>query len=308
MYVRREFVIDNLQDISNLVLSIDYDDGFVAYINGHEIARSNLGTAGSAVAYDQPASSREATMYSGGDPANYIIANPGTFLNEGINVIAIEGHNTGTNSTDFSLIPMLTLGLSGAGYVDDLPAYIKLTGNKLHANFKISSEGETLIFSNPDSSVIDSVSPVQLVADVSYGRKPDGMNDWFYFESPTPGMSNINPGFNTLPRGDTVRFSVEGGYFSGGFELELTSADPADTIFYTLDGSEPSRDDFIYTNPLQISGICVVRAVSLNIHKLPGVVATNTYFTRRSHSACHMPQHKSRKSMGLQHRDICDGS
>ena len=27
-----------------MVLSIDYDDGFVAYINGHEIARNNLGT------------------------------------------------------------------------------------------------------------------------------------------------------------------------------------------------------------------------------------------------------------------------
>ncbi len=219
-------------------------------------------------------------MYGGGDPANYIITNPGTFLTEGINVISIEGHNTDESSTDFSLIPMLTFGLSGAGYTDVLPDYIHLTGNKLHANFKIASEGETLIFSNPDSSVVDSVSPVQLVADVSYGRKPDGTNDWLYFASPTPGMSNISGGFNTLPRGDTVRFSVEGGYVLGGFELELSSADPADTIFYTLDGSEPSRDDSIYTNPLHITEICVVRAVSLNIHKLPGVIATNTYITR----------------------------
>ncbi len=60
VYIRREFAVANLQDISSLVLSIDFDDGFVAYINGHEIARSNLGTAGSAVTYNQSAASREA--------------------------------------------------------------------------------------------------------------------------------------------------------------------------------------------------------------------------------------------------------
>jgi hypothetical protein len=280
VFIRKEFTISDLGDISEVNLSIDYDDGFIAYINGHEIARSNLGTAGSTVTFNQSASNREATMYGGGYPVNFQISDPSGFLTEGVNVLAIEGHNSGSGSSDFSLIPMLSLGFRGAGYIDDLPPYIQLNGNKLHTNFKISSDGETLILSRPDSSVIDSLSPVQMVADISYGRKSDGENTLFYFASPTPGSSNIYDGFSTLPQCDSVKFSAEGGYFQGSFELQLSSNDPADTIYFTLDGSEPSRDNSLYNGPIPISKNCVVRAISLNYLKLPGAVSTNTYFTR----------------------------
>jgi hypothetical protein len=280
VFIRKEFVINDLQDIAEVVLSIDYDDGFVAYINGHEIARSNLGTAGSTVTFDQLASSREATMYSGGYPENYSIADPSSFLVEGVNVLAIEGHNNSSGSSDFSLIPMLSLGFSGAGYIDDLPDYIQLYGNKLHTNFKISNEGETLIFTRPDTSVADLVSPVPLIADISYGRKPDGENAWLYFTSPTPGSSNINEGFISLPQCDTVRFSAEGGFSPGGFDLQLSTNDPADTIHFTLDGSEPTRDDSLYAGSIHITANCVVRSRSMNSGKLPGWISTNTYFTK----------------------------
>ncbi len=39
-YFRKHFTIPNLEDIDNLEFNIDYDDGFVAYINGHEFLRS----------------------------------------------------------------------------------------------------------------------------------------------------------------------------------------------------------------------------------------------------------------------------
>ncbi|MBK7712058.1 MAG: hypothetical protein IPJ37_14635 [Bacteroidales bacterium] len=154
VFIRREFTITNLQDIQELVLSIDYDDGFVAYINGHEIARSNLGTAGTTVLYNQLTGSfsREATMYGGGFPENYVITNPGAILVNGVNVIAIQGHNTDPASTDLSLIPILTLGLSGSGYTESLPDYIQMPHKLLHTNFKLDGKGEALILSNPDSS------------------------------------------------------------------------------------------------------------------------------------------------------------
>lgn len=282
VFIRKEFVINNLQDIEELVLSIDYDDGFVAYINGHEVARSNLGTAGSTVTYNQSApTTREATMYSGGFPENYRISDPGSILIEGVNVIAIEGHNNGTSSSDFSLIPMLSLGFRSTGYINNVPGYIKLFGKNLHTDFKISNEGETLIFSSPDSLIIDSVPPVSLPADVSYGRKPDGKNPWFYFASPTPGSANISEGSTTLASRDTVKFSAKGGYFPGGFELQLSSDYPSDSIFFTLDGSEPTRSDSLYTSPINISKNCVVRARTLNSNKLPGALSTNTYITKQ---------------------------
>ena len=39
VYFRKRFPITNLSNISELVLRLDYDDGFVAYLNGQEIAR-----------------------------------------------------------------------------------------------------------------------------------------------------------------------------------------------------------------------------------------------------------------------------
>jgi|WetSurMetagenome_2_1015567.scaffolds.fasta_scaffold00015_76 hypothetical protein len=280
VYIRKEFTISDPADISELILSIDYDDGFVAYINGHEIARSNLGTSGSTVTYNQAALGREALMFSGGYPENYFVTNPSSVLTPGINIIAIEGHNTGTTSTDFSLIPMVTISYNGDSSPDDVPGYIQLSGKKLHTNFKIAAEGETLFFSNADSSVIDSVPSVGLVADATFGHKPDGTGPLFYFHTPTPGSSNIYQSYTSLPVGDTVKFSAEGGYFPATFQLVLSSPDPADTIFYTLDGSEPSRDGLVYSIPLQISNDCVVRAISLNINKLPGVVSTRTYIKK----------------------------
>ncbi len=281
VYIRKEFTLTNIQDIEELVLSIDYDDGFAAYINGHEIARSNLGTV-SPVPYNQMTGSllHEAAMYAGGYPESYIISDPLTFLVEGINVIAVEGHNSDPASSDFSLIPMLTTGRSGSGEPDSIPSYIQLKGRKLHTNFKISNEGETLILSKPDTSVVDSVSPVIMTSDLSYGRKPDGTINWVYFADPTPGSANTTKGFNSL-NADTVLFSIAGGYYPGGTNLQLSSTSHSDSIFYTTDGSEPTTSSLHYTGPLAVSGNVTVRARSINSTYLPGPVSTNTYITTR---------------------------
>jgi hypothetical protein len=219
-------------------------------------------------------------MYQGGLPETYDISDFGSFLREGVNVIAIQGHNSSPGSSDFSLIPMLTLGLGGAGYTDNHPDYIQLSGRQLHTNFKISNKGETLILSRPDSSLVDSVSPVQLPTNISYGRKPDGENSWFYFTASTPGASNLTWGYSSLT-GDTVKFSFMGGYFPGGLELRLSCENPLDTIVFTLDGSEPTINDSLYKYPILVSKNTVVRARALNSQILPGVITTNTYFTKQ---------------------------
>jgi hypothetical protein len=282
VFIRKEFTITNPQDIEEIVLSIDYDDGFVAYINGQEIARSNLGPPGTTVSFNQLTGSyqREAKMYSGGFPENFIINTPGSFLVEGTNVIAIEGHNSDLTSSDFTLIPMLSTGMIDNGTSDSVPAYIQLKGRKLHTNFKISDEGETLILSRPDSSVIDSVSPVQVKADLSFGRKPDGEDSWYYFDNPTPGLPNTTKGFSAL-NSDTVIFSARGGYYPGGLLISLSSVSNSDSIYYTIDGSEPSVNSSHYSGPISISGNMIVRAGSFKANQLPGEIATNTYITKK---------------------------
>jgi hypothetical protein len=281
VFIRKEFTISDLSEISQLVLSIDYDDGFVAYINGHEIARSNLGSL-SPVPFNQLTGAviREATMYQGGSPENYTITDPRSVLVEGVNVIAIQGHNSDAASSDFSLIPMLTIGRINSDSGDSIPSYIQLKGTRLHTNFALKDEGENIILSRPDTTIADSTSPIRLLADVSYGRKPDGATDWVYFAVPTPGGPNSTKGFTELSA-DTVLFSVKGGYYPGGVTLGLSSVHNSDSIYYSLDGSEPTSVSIHYTAPFAISGNAIVRARSLKTDILPGPVATNTYITKK---------------------------
>ena len=41
-YFRRAFVITNTDQVKWLTLRVDYADGFVAFLNGQEVARRNL--------------------------------------------------------------------------------------------------------------------------------------------------------------------------------------------------------------------------------------------------------------------------
>ena len=67
LYARIEFTVDNPDDVLQAVLHMDYDDGFVAYLNGQEIARSFMNSG--VPSFDTPASGlHEAMIYQGGEP------------------------------------------------------------------------------------------------------------------------------------------------------------------------------------------------------------------------------------------------
>ncbi|MCH8546380.1 MAG: CotH kinase family protein [Cryomorphaceae bacterium] len=113
-----------------------------------------------------------------------------------------------------------------------------------HTNFRLSaSQGEYVIITAPNGiDIIDSVSFGPQRTDVSYGRYPDGSNQWAYFKAPTPGESNntVTPKTSIL---EAPVFSHTGGFESSGFSLSLSAPDSGVTIYYTLDGSEPSPDN-----------------------------------------------------------------
>ncbi len=60
----------------------------------------------------------------------------------------------------------------------------------LHANFRLSAEGEFVALHDSQQNVIDSLTFPSQEPDVSYGRLPDGGDQWQTFPSPTPGGSN----------------------------------------------------------------------------------------------------------------------
>ncbi len=120
VYLRKRFHVDDPASLGAVVLSIDFDDGFVAYLNGSEIARANVpGEPGSMVPHDALATAaREA-----GVPATYVLEHAGQFVRAGENVLAIQGVNEALWSSDFSLAPSLGMGVivtevcSGSAYV-----------------------------------------------------------------------------------------------------------------------------------------------------------------------------------------------
>ena len=102
-YIRRRFHIGDPGLLPALLLSIDYDDAFVAYINGVEVARNNVD--GLPPAFD----TRAGDKHECGTTEDFDISldsdNP---LVSGTNVLAIQGHNRNFDDPDFTLNPLLT--------------------------------------------------------------------------------------------------------------------------------------------------------------------------------------------------------
>ncbi len=62
----------------------------------------------------------------------------------------------------------------------------------LHIDFKLSGSGEQIGIFDAMGNAIDSLSFGAQNSDISYGRSPDGSNNWVFFSETTPGASNIN--------------------------------------------------------------------------------------------------------------------
>jgi len=131
VYLRRTFNVQNAGPITNLLLSAQSDDGFIAWINGVEVARSANVPAGQ-MPYDGTLTGT--ANEPGGNGAayiNYTLPNPGAYLVDGPNVLAVHAFNQNLNSTDFgfnaqlytfladpaTVAPRITSVAPGAGLV-----------------------------------------------------------------------------------------------------------------------------------------------------------------------------------------------
>ncbi len=113
VYLRIKFTINDLAQLEKAILLADYDDSYIAYLNGKEISRS--GIVGSRPPYNQFADTQhEASLYQGIYP-DEIIFTKTTIEAEfvaGENVLAIQVHNINATSSDLSSNFFLTVGLN----------------------------------------------------------------------------------------------------------------------------------------------------------------------------------------------------
>ncbi len=70
--------------------------------------------------------------------------------------------------------------------------YVIITDDTTASGFGLSSNGETVWLENPDGTVADELTFPALDVSQSYGRKPDGSDNFFIFTEITRGSSNNN--------------------------------------------------------------------------------------------------------------------
>lgn len=282
VYTRIAFQITDVQKILDAVLHIDYDDGFVAYLNGVEIARSNI--SGTPTWDINPDGTLEALMYQGQNPTEIkldmnVIS---SIVTQGTNVLAIECHN-GIGSSDMSLRPFLSFGLSdNSTQFGPTPSWFNLQGNPqtgdLVTNFKISSKGETVYLSNANSVILDSlVVPSGLSINYSVGSVTDGSLTKAIYTIATPNASNNTQ--TAYPQGYEVSptFSLQAGIYNTSKQLQILSGNPLASIYYTVNGEEPNQSSTQYTGTITISQSEVVKAICISNNKIPSHVTTATY-------------------------------
>jgi len=107
LFMRRTFAVSDKSKIINALLSADYDDGFIAYINGVEISRRNV--IGDGAWNNATDGDREARIYQGGGPTPiYFEEDLNSLLVDGENVLAIQTHNWSANSSDLTTLYWLS--------------------------------------------------------------------------------------------------------------------------------------------------------------------------------------------------------
>lgn len=106
-------------------------------------------------------------------------------------------------------------------------------------------------FSETEMKVLDSVQVPTLSYNTSYARTVDGAGEWARMTT-TAGASNAGAESVRQIALEEPVFSAESGFYEEAFGLELTAPEEGQIIYYTLDGSEPDADSFVFQEIIEI--------------------------------------------------------
>jgi acid phosphatase type 7 len=100
LYARREFTIEQADRVTELGMQIDFNDAFIAYLNGREVARSGVTRSSGRNAQGVKVRDAKGGLY-------FIVSDPQKHLKDGANILAIEAHNATADDMEFLLAPNL---------------------------------------------------------------------------------------------------------------------------------------------------------------------------------------------------------
>ncbi len=256
--LRHKFQLHELPMSQSLVLEVDFDDGFVAYLNGARVAAANA-PGGQLHVNSMATAGREAGTADRFDLSAHV-----DLLRKGDNVLAIAGLNSGRGSSDMSL-----------------KAELGFLPTTLHASFRLAKEGGELKLSQSDGQVVDSVRYGKQVTDQSYGRAHSGESNWGFFLTPTPGASNAGPQ-QVKPIDSKLVFSPKPGVYETGVEVRITAeASNRVDIRYTRDGAEPTAESKWVDGLIQLDKTGLFRAAAFVGREQVGAIKSATYLVGR---------------------------
>ncbi|HUF63631.1 MAG TPA: lamin tail domain-containing protein [Verrucomicrobiales bacterium] len=344
----------------SLELRIDYDTGFVLWINGQEVIRKNLGPPGMFVYRGQPAFN----THPAGQFEAYPLGPAKDWLREGENLICLQAQTSETGAKLKMAVELTVTGdeetvlirpedvfrffqrpVEPAGGLfepsaerpsfsdwievhnggpeivdlsdwrlsdrsDDLQAFVFPPnsliapneviivlasgadaggGSSAQAPFALSADGETVILTNRDGEIVDSVTYPPQDFFHSYGRA-GSVGDWVYFREASPGRPNPAEGLTGWA--GRPEANLPGGFHDGPVVVELTTATPEAHIRYTLNGSEPEETTgTLYSEPLVIeAGMSLaLRARAFREGWIPSPVFTVTYLVGQPEAIRSLP-------------------
>jgi PKD repeat protein len=162
IYTRATFEIADVTQIQRLDLGCDYDDAFVAWINGVEVYRSPEVPAGplswNTVLLDQHESSNGFPPTY--DPFQDVTALGVPALHDGTNVLAVGVWNTSAGSSDLVVVPKLV-----ANRVLDVvrgPYLQTVTDSQITVRWRTNSSSDSVVHYGlqPDDLSLSAVDPV----------------------------------------------------------------------------------------------------------------------------------------------------
>lgn len=152
-------------------------------------------------------------------------------------------------------------------------------GNTPCTGFSLNASHEQLYLTKHGEGLVDWANLRDIPAGCSFGRM-DGEAGFFYFAVPTPGRDNQDGRrrVSAMP----VCLTSDGVFEDvGSVPVELAGAG---AVYYTINGSAPTEESELYTEPFAVYETCVISVRSYEPDALPSRVLALTYIINEGHT------------------------
>ena len=184
--------------------------------------------------------------------------------------IKLDGYTIGDKSDIKYKLDGKTIGKHG---------YLVLYKSTL--GFSINNVNE-IIYLTHNGQNVDTFAVNKLVGNISTGITD---NKKVYYKSITLGSNNSKDIYNGFS--ESPIFNIDGGYVNIGTEIKLSTNDGS-SIYYTTDGSFPSKNSTKYDKPITINKTTIIKAISYKDGYIESDIISRTFKTDRKHDIAYV--------------------